>query len=176
MKHVKLFEEFLNEPVNEGLKDMLADVKALAKELANKHADDAAQYIDVDAISSKLNPERDLKKIESKFMKEVSIDEGLMDKIREYSKGIKHISLLGSMGSLFGVGAAYLDAVDHRLTEWYYREIQKLADWEIHNLLAQKHGIEAGISDWEAMVLKYAFVVFFIIYIISAVVNKIAKK
>lgn len=176
MKHIKLFEEFVNGSVNEGLKDMLADVRSLAKEMANKYADDAEQYIDVDSISSKINPERDIKKIESKFIKEVSLDEGLVDKIKEYSKGVRNISFLATVGSLGGVVAAYIDAADHRLTEWYYREIQKLADWQIHDLLAQKHGIEASISDWEAMVLKYAFLVFFIIYIVSAVVYKVSNK
>lgn len=177
MKHVKLFEEFVNDqPLNEGLKDMLKTVKDLARKMAEEHAEEAAQFIKDPEALAKLNPERDAKKAEAKVAKEVSVNEGLMDAIRKYADGATYITGMGTLLSGLGVVGAYFDYLDHKFSEWYYMNIQKLADWQIHELMQQKYGVEADISQWEMWALKYAFMAFFVMFVVSAAAKFIAKK
>lgn len=176
MKHVKLFEEFANEPVNEGLKDMLQVVKDLARKMAQEYAEDASEFIaDAEALS-KLNPEKEAKKAEAKVAKEVSVNEGLMDTIRKYADAATYITGSGSLLSAIGIAGAYVNYVDNKIYEWYYANIRKLADWEIHQLMQQKYGVDADISQWEVWALKYAFMAFFIMFVVSFAAKLITKK
>ena len=171
--------DLLNEsrtPMNEGLGDSLKAVRVLAKKMAMKYADEASKYIDDTAANANLNPDKDVLKVQSKVDKEIKIDEGLRDTIQKWSKGISHISGLTALGSGVGVVGAYADYLDNKFYEWYYTKIQQLADWEIHQLLQKKHGIAADISSWEAEVLKYAFMVSFVIFVVSFAAKMITKK
>ena len=176
MKHVKLFEEFANEPVNEGLKDMLQVVKDLAKKMAKDYAEEASEFIDDAEALAKLNPEKEAKKAEAKVAKEVSVNEGLMDTIRKYADAATYITGSGSLLSAIGIASAYINYVDNSIYEWYYANIRKLADWEIHQLMQQKYGVDADISQWEMWALKYAFMAFFIMFVVSFAAKLITKK
>lgn len=176
MKKVLLFEEFQNEPVNEGLKDVLQSVKALAKEMAQKYAEDAAEFVDDTAAMVKFNPEKDTKRTEQQINKEVSIDEGLVQKIKDFAKKATTITGMGAAISGAAFIEAYAQYLDNRFYEWYYKNIQKLADYEIINLLQQKHGIYSDINSWEANVAKYAFMAFFIAFVVSYATKFITKK
>lgn len=176
MKHVKLFEEFVNEPVNEGLKDMLQVVKDLARKMAKDYAEDASEFINDAEALAKVNPEREVKKAQVKVAKEVSVNEGLMDKIKDYIDTATYVTGAGSLLSAIGVAGAYINHVDSKIYEWYYSKIRKLADWEIHELLQKKHGIDADISQWEMWALKYAFMAFFIMFVVSFAAKLITKK
>ena len=176
MKYVKLFEEFTNEPVNEGLKDMLQVVKDLARKMAKDYAEDASEFIDDAEALSKVNPEKEAKKAEAKVAKEVSVNEGLMDTIRKYADAATYVTGAGSLLSALGVGGAYLNYVDNSIYEWYYSKIRKLADWEIHELMQKKYGVDADISQWEMWALKYAFMAFFIMFVVSFAAKLITKK
>lgn len=176
MKHVKLFEEFVNEPVNEGLRDMLAVVKDMARKMAKEYAEEASEFIDNPKELIKLKPEKDAKTAEVKVAKEISIDEGLRDTIKKYADGATYITGMGSLLSGLGIGGAYLNYLDSKFSEWYYSKIQKLADWQIHELLKQKHGIDANISEWEVWALKYAFMAFFVMFVVSFAAKLITKR
>ena len=176
MKHVKLFEEFANEPVNEGLRDMLQVVKDLARKMAKDYAEEASEFIDDAEALAKVNPEKEAKKAEMKVSKEVSVDEGLMDTIRKYADAATYVTGAGSLLSALGVGGAYLNYVDNSIYEWYYSKIRKLADWEIHELMQKKYGVDADISQWEMWALKYAFMAFFIMFVVSFAAKLITKK
>ena len=171
--------DLLNEsrtPMNEGLGDSLKAVKVLAMKMAKKYAKEASNYIDDSVVDANLNPAKDALKVQSKIGKEVSVNEGLMDTIRKYAAGASYITGAGSLLSGLGIGGAYLNHLDSKFSEWYYSKIQKLADWEIHQLLQKKHGIDADISQWEVMALKYAFMVFFIMFVVSFAAHLITKK
>ena len=171
--------DLLNEsrtPMNEGLGDSLKAVKVIAMKMAKKYAAEASKYIDDSVVDANLNPNKDALKVQSKVGKEVSIDEGLMDTIRKYADGATYITGAGSLLSGLGIGGAYLNYLDSKFSEWYYSKIQKLADWEIHQLLQQKHGVDVDISQWEVWALKYAFMAFFIMFVVSFAAKLITKK
>ena len=176
MKHVKLFEEFANEPVNEGLKDMLQVVKDLARKMAKDYAEDASEFISNPEALAKINPEKEVKKAEAKVANEVSVNEGLMDKIKDYIDTVTYVTGAGSLLSAIGIAGAYINYVDNSIYEWYYSKIRKLADWEIHELMQKKYGVEADISQWEMWALKYAFMAFFIMFVVSFAAKLITKK
>ena len=176
MKHVKLFEEFANEPVNEGLRDMLQVVKDLARKMAKEYAEEASEFIDNPEALAKINPEKDANKAEMKVAKEVSVNEGLMDTIRKYADAATYITGSGSILSAIGIAGAYVNYVDNKIYEWYYANIKKLADWEIHDLMQKKYGVDADISQWEVWALKYAFMAFFIMFVVSFAAKLITKK
>lgn len=176
MKRVKLFEEFTNEPVNEGLKDMLQVVKDMARKMAKEYAEEASEFISDPEALAKLNPEKDVKKAELKVAKEVSVNEGLMDTIRKYADAATYVTGAGSLLSGLGIGGAYLNYIDNKIYEWYYSSIRKLADWEIHELMQKKYGVDADISQWEVWALKYAFMAFFIMFVVSFAAKLIVKK
>ena len=177
MKHVRLFEEFINDqPVNEGLKDMLQSVKDLARKMAKDYAEEASGFIDNAEALAKVNPEREAKKAEAKVAKEVSVNEGLMDTIRKYADAATYITGSGSILSAIGIAGAYVNYVDNKIYERYYANIKKLADWEIHDLMQKKYGVDADISQWEVWALKYAFMAFFIMFVVSFAAKLITKK
>jgi len=173
MKHVKLFEEFVNEPVNEGMLDLMVAVKDLARKMAKDYAQEASQFVLDGAVIN--NPERDAERSLSKISKELQVNEGLKDTIKKWAKKANTVSMYGTLLTGIGTVGAYLDYLDNKFYEWYYKTIRDMADYEILGLLQSKHGFQAEINTWEKTILMYAFFVFFTIYVVSFVTKKIIK-
>jgi len=173
MKHVKLFEDFVNEPVNEGMLDLMVAVKDLARKMAKDHAKEASQFVLDGAVIN--DPERDAEMSLSKMSKELQINEGLKDTVKKWAKKTNTVSLYGSILTGLGTVGAYLNYLDNKFYEWYYKTIKGMADYEILGLLQSKHDLQADISTWEKTILMYAFFVFFTIFVVSYATKKMTK-
>ena len=165
--------EFYYESANEGMLDMMVAVKDLARKMAKDYAKEASQFVLDGAVIN--DPERDAEMSLSKMSKELQINEGLKDTIKKWAKKTNTVSLYGSILTGLGTVGAYLNYLDNKFYEWYYKTIKGMADYEILGLLQSKHDLQADISTWEKTILMYAFFVFFTIFVVSYATKKMTK-
>jgi hypothetical protein len=165
--------EFYYESANEGMLDMMVAVKDLARKMAKDHATEASQFVLDGAVIN--DPERDAEMSLSKMSKELQINEGLKDTVKKWAKKTNTVSLYGSILTGLGTVGAYLNYLDNKFYEWYYKTIKGMADYEILGLLQSKHDLQADISTWEKTILMYAFFVFFTIFVVSYATKKMTK-
>jgi hypothetical protein len=165
--------EFYYESANEGMLDMMVAVKDLARKIAKDYAKEASQFVLDGAVIN--DPERDAEMSLSKMSKELQINEGLKDTIKKWAKKTNTVSLYGSILTGLGTVGAYLNYLDNKFYEWYYKTIKGMADYEILGLLQSKHDLQADISTWEKTILMYAFFVFFTIFVVSYATKKMTK-
>ena len=165
--------EFYYESANEGMLDMMVAVKDLARKMAKDYAKEASQFVLDSAVIN--DPERDAEMSLSKMSKELQVNEGLKDTIKKWAKKTNTVSLYGSILTGLGTVGAYLNYLDNKFYEWYYKTIKGMADYEILGLLQSKHDLQADISTWEKTILMYAFFVFFTIFVVSYATKKMTK-
>ena len=165
--------EFYYESANEGMLDMMVAVKDLARKIAKDYAKEASQFVLDGAVIN--DPERDADMSLSKMSKELQVNEGLKDTIKKWAKKTNTVSLYGSILTGLGTVGAYLNYLDNKFYEWYYKTIKGMADYEILGLLQSKHDLQADISTWEKTILMYAFFVFFTIFVVSYATKKMTK-
>ena len=165
--------EFYYESANEGMLDMMVAVKDLARKIAKDYAKEASQFVLDGAVIN--DPERDADLSLSKMSKELQVNEGLKDTIKKWAKKTNTVSLYGSILTGLGTVGAYLNYLDNKFYEWYYKTIKGMADYEILGLLQSKHDLQADISTWEKTILMYAFFVFFTIFVVSYATKKMTK-
>jgi len=165
--------EFYYESANEGMLDMMVAVKDLARKIAKDYAKEASQFVLDGAVIN--DPERDAEMSLSKMSKELQVNEGLKDTIKKWAKKTNTVSLYGSILTGLGTVGAYLNYLDNKFYEWYYKTIKGMADYEILGLLQSKHDLQADISTWEKTILMYAFFVFFTIFVVSYATKKMTK-
>lgn len=165
--------EFYYESANEGMLDMMVAVKDLARKMAKDYAKEASQFVLDGAVIN--DPERDAEMSLSKMSKELQINEGLKDTVKKWAKKTNTVSLYGSILTGLGTVGAYLNYLDNKFYEWYYKTIKGMADYEILGLLQSKHDLQADISTWEKTILMYAFFVFFTIFVVSYATKKMTK-
>ena len=165
--------EFYYESANEGMLDMMVAVKDLARKMAKDYAKEASQFVLDGAVIN--DPERDAEMSLSKMSKELQVNEGLKDTIKKWAKKTNTVSLYGSILTGLGTVGAYLNYLDNKFYEWYYKTIKGMADYEILGLLQSKHDLQADISTWEKTILMYAFFVFFTIFVVSYATKKMTK-
>ena len=121
--------EFYYESANEGMLDMMVAVKDLARKIAKDYAKEASQFVLDGAVIN--DPERDAEMSLSKMSKELQINEGLKDTVKKWAKKTNTVSLYGSILTGLGTVGAYLNYLDNKFYEWYYKTIKGMADYEI---------------------------------------------
>ena len=173
IEEIKTSLNILENLVNEGMLDMMVAVRDLARKMAKDYAKEASQFVLDGAVIN--DPERDAEMSLSKMSKELQINEGLKDTIKKWAKKTNTVSLYGSILTGLGTVGAYLNYLDNKFYEWYYKTIKGMADYEILGLLQSKHDLQADISTWEKTILMYAFFVFFTIFVVSYATKKMTK-
>jgi hypothetical protein len=178
MDHFKLTLESVNETtLNEGLVSSIAKIKNLAIKMASSKFDRAKSHLNIDKIAmGKFNPKNAMDKASSALASQTDLDEDLKSAINKIA--VK----LGTGATMSGIITAlismsgWIQYLDSSFTQWYYSEIQKLAEPEVMKVMQDmgKAGQAEG-SIWGKFGM-YAFFIFFTIAVISLVAARMTQK
>jgi hypothetical protein len=178
MDHFKLKLESVNETtLNEGLVSSIAKIKNLAIKMASSKFDRAKSHLNIDKIAmGKFNPKDAMDKASSALASQTDLDEDLKSAINKIA--VK----LGTGATMSGIITAlismsgWIQYLDSSFTQWYYSEIQKLAEPEVMKVMQDmgKAGQAEG-SIWGKLGM-YAFFIFFTIAVISLVAARMTQK
>ena len=178
MDHFKLTLESVNETtLNEGLVSSIAKIKNLAIKMASSKFDRAKSHLNIDKIAmGKFNPKDAMDKASSALVSQTDLDEDLKSAINKIA--VK----LGTGATMSGIITAlismsgWIKYLDSSFTQWYYSEIQKLAEPEVMKVMQDmgKAGQAEG-SIWGKFGM-YAFFIFFTIAVISLVAARMTQK
>jgi hypothetical protein len=178
MDHFKLKIESVSETtLNEGLVSSIAKIKNLAIKMASSKFDRAKSHLNIDKIAmGKFNPKDAMDKASSALASQTDLDEDLKSAINKIA--VK----LGTGATMSGIITAlismsgWIQYLDSSFTQWYYSEIQKLAEPEVMKVMQDmgKAGQAEG-SIWGKFGM-YAFFIFFTIAVISLVAARMTQK
>ena len=178
MDHFKLKIESVSETtLNEGLVSSIAKIKNLAIKMASSKFDRAKSHLNIDKIAmGKFNPKDAMDKASSALVSQTDLDEDLKSAINKIA--VK----LGTGATMSGIITAlismsgWIKYLDSSFTQWYYSEIQKLAEPEVMKVMQDmgKAGQAEG-SIWGKFGM-YAFFIFFTIAVISLVAARMTQK
>jgi hypothetical protein len=178
MDHFKLTLESVNETtLNEGLVSSIAKIKNLEIKMASSKFDRAKSHLNIDKIAmGKFNPKNAMDKASSALASQTDLDEDLKSAINKIA--VK----LGTGATMSGIITAlismsgWIQYLDSSFTQWYYSEIQKLAEPEVMKVMQDmgKAGQAEG-SIWGKFGM-YAFFIFFTIAVISLVAARMTQK
>ena len=178
MDHFKLKIESVSETtLNEGLVSSIAKIKNLAIKMASSKFDRAKSHLNIDKIAmGKFNPKDAMDKASSALVSQTDLDEDLKSAINKIA--VK----LGTGATMSGIITAlismsgWIQYLDSSFTQWYYSEIQKLAEPEVMKVMQDmgKAGQAEG-SIWGKFGM-YAFFIFFTIAVISLVAARMTQK
>ena len=177
MDHFKLKLEGVNESnINEGLVSSIAKIKNLAIKMASNKFDRAKQHLNVDKIAmSKFNPKDSMDKATSALSSQTDLDEDLKSAINKIAVKLGTGATMGGVITALVSMSGWIQYLDSSFTQWYYSEIQKLAEPEVMKVM-QDMG-KAGQSEGSiyGKLGMYAFFIFFTIAVISLVAARMTK-
>jgi hypothetical protein len=177
MDHFKLDLEGVNESnINEGLASSIDKIKNLAIKIASNRFDRAKQHLKVDKIAmSKFNPKDSMDKAASALSSQTDLDEDLKSAINKIAVKLGTGATMGGVITALVSVSGWIQYLDASFTQWYYSEIQKLAEPEVMKIM-QDMG-KAGQSEGSiyGKLGMYAFFIFFTIAVISLVAARMTK-
>jgi hypothetical protein len=177
MDHFKLDLEGVNESnINEGLVSSIAKIKNLAIKMASNKFDRAKQHLKVDKIAmSKFNPKDSMDTAASALASQTDLDEDLKSAINKIAVKLgTGATMAGVITALVSV-SGWIQYLDASFTQWYYSEIQKLAEPEVMKIMQDMGKAEASEGSIYGKLGMYAFFIFFTIAVISLVAARMTK-
>jgi len=177
MDHFKLKLESVNETtLNEGLVSSIAKIKNLAIKMASNKFDRAKSHLNIDKIAmGKFNPKDSMDKASSALASQTDLDEDLKSAINKIAVKLGTGATMGGIITALVSMSGWIQYLDASFTQWYYSEIQKLAEPEVMKVMQDmgKAGQAEG-SVWGKLGM-YAFFIFFTIAVISLVAARMTK-
>ena len=178
MDHFKLKLESVNETtLNEGLVSSIAKIKNLAIKMASSKFDRAKSHLNIDKIAmGKFNPKDSMDKASSALASQTDLDEDLKSAINKIAVKLGTGATMGGIITALVSMSGWIQYLDASFTQWYYSEIQKLAEPEVMKVMQDmgKAGQAEG-SVWGKLGM-YAFFIFFTIAVISLVAARMTQK
>jgi len=178
MDHFKLDLEGVNESteINEGLASSIAKIKNLAIKMASSKFDRAQQHLKVDKIAmAKFNPKDAMDKATSALSSQTDLDEDLKSAINKIAVKLGTGATMAGIITALVSMAGWIQYLDASFTQWYYSEIQKLAEPEVMKIMQDMGKAEASEGSIYGKLGMYAFFIFFTIAVISLVAARMTK-
>ena len=175
MDHFKLTLE--STKIDEGFADTIKKIRNLAIKMASTKYDRAKSHMNLDKIASAddFNGNDVMNKATSALLQQSEINEDLKSTINKIAVKLGTGStMLGIITALVSM-SGWIQYLDASFTQWYYSEIQKLAEPEVMKVMQDmgKAGQAEG-SVWGKLGM-YAFFIFFTIAVISLVAARLTK-
>lgn len=179
MDHFKLKIESVNEiTLNEGLGDSIKKIKNLAIKMATTKYDRAKSHLNVDKIASaeEFNGTDAMNKATAALLQQNDLDEDLKSAINKIAvklgTGSTMLSIITALVSMSG----WIQYLDSSFTQWYYTEIQKLAEPEVMKVMQDLGRAGQAEGSIYGKLGMYAFFIFFTIAVISLVAARMTQK
>jgi hypothetical protein len=178
MDHFKLKLEGVNESnINEGLVSSIAKIKNLAIKMASSKFDRAKQHLKVDKIAmSKFNPRDSMDKATSALSSQTDLDEDLKSAINKIAVKLGTGATMGGVITALVSMSGWIQYLDSSFTQWYYSEIQKLAEPEVMKVMQDMGKAGQAEGSIYGKLGMYAFFIFFTIAVISLVAARMTQK
>jgi hypothetical protein len=163
--------------LNEGLGDAISKIKNLAIRMADKKAGNAVKHLNLDKISKdKPDVKAAMNKAQSVFSKQTGMNEDLRSTINKFSVNIGSKSALGAIISAVLTAGSWTQYATASFSQWYYSEIQRLAEPEVMKVMQDVYGAQAAEGSLWAKLGMYAFFIFFTIAVVMFVSAKITQN
>lgn len=163
--------------LNEGLGDAISKIRNLAIKMANKKAGNAVKHLNLDKISKdKPDAKAAMSKAQSVLSKQTGMNEDLRSTINKFSVNVGSKSALGAIISAVLTAGSWAQYAEASFSQWYYSEIQRLAEPEVMKVMQDIYGAQAAEGSLWAKLGMYAFFIFFTIAVVMFVSAKITQK
>ena len=163
--------------LNEGLGDAISKIRNLAIRIADKKAGNAVKHLNLDKISKdKPDVKAAMNKAQSVFSKQTGMNEDLRSTINKFSVNIGSKSALGAIISAVLTAGSWTQYATASFSQWYYSEIQRLAEPEVMKVMQDVYGAQAAEGSLWAKLGMYAFFIFFTIAVVMFVSAKITQN
>ena len=177
MDHFKLKLETVNETaLNEGLVSSIAKIKNLAIKMASSKFDRAKSHLNIDKIAmGKFNPKDSMDKASSALASQTDLDEDLKSAINKIAVKLGTGATMGGIITALVSMSGWIQYLDASFTQWYYSEIQKLAEPEVMKVMQDMGKAGQAEGSIYGKLGMYAFFIFFTIAVISLVAARMTK-
>ena len=177
MDHFKLKLESVNETaLNEGLVSSIAKIKNLAIKMASSKFDRAKSHLNIDKIAmGKFNPKDSMDKASSALASQTDLDEDLKSAINKIAVKLGTGATMGGIITALVSMSGWIQYLDASFTQWYYSEIQKLAEPEVMKVMQDMGKAGQAEGSIYGKLGMYAFFIFFTIAVISLVAARMTK-
>ena len=177
MDHFKLKLESVNETaLNEGLVSSIAKIKNLAIKMASNKFDRAKSHLNIDKIAmGKFNPKDSMDKASSALASQTDLDEDLKSAINKIAVKLGTGATMGGIITALVSMSGWIQYLDASFTQWYYSEIQKLAEPEVMKVMQDMGKAGQAEGSIYGKLGMYAFFIFFTIAVISLVAARMTK-
>ena len=163
--------------LNEGLGDAISKIRNLAIKMANKKAGNAVKHLNLDKISKdKPDAKAAMSKAQSVLSKQTGMNEDLRSTINKFSVNVGSKSALGAIISAVLTAGSWAQYAEASFSQWYYSEIQRLAEPEVMKVMQDIYGAQAAEGSLWAKLGMYAFFIFFTIAVVMFVSAKITQN
>ena len=163
--------------LNEGLGDAISKIRNLAIKIADKKAGNAVKHLNLDKISKdKPDAKSAMNKAQSILSKQTGMNEDLKSTINKFAVNIGSKSAIGAIISAVLTAGSWAQYAEASFSQWYYTEIQRLAEPEVMRVMQDIYGAQAAEGSLWAKLGMYAFFIFFTIAVVMFVSAKITQK
>jgi hypothetical protein len=178
MDHFKLKLESVNETtLNEGLVSSIAKIKNLAIKMASNKFDRAKSHLNIDKIAmGKFNPKDSMDKASSALASQTDLDEDLKSAINKIAVKLGTGATMGGIITALVSMSGWIQYLDSSFIQWYYSEIQKLAEPEVMKVMQDMGKAGQAEGSIYGKLGMYAFFIFFTIAVISLVAARMTQK
>jgi hypothetical protein len=154
----------------------IAKIKNLAIKMASNKFDRAEQHLKVNKIAmAKFNPKDAMDKATSALSSQTDLDEDLKSAINKIAVKLGTGATMAGIITALVSMAGWIQYLDASFTQWYYSEIQKLAEPEVMKVMQDMGKAEASEGSIYGKLGMYAFFIFFTIAVISLVAARMTK-
>lgn len=163
--------------LNEGLGDAISKIRNLAIKIADKKAGNAVKHLNLDKISKdKPDGKSAMNKAQSVLSKQTGMNEDLRSTINKFAVNVGSKSALGAIISAVLTAGSWAQYAEASFSQWYYSEIQRLAEPEVMKVMQDIYGAQAAEGSLWAKLGMYAFFIFFTIAVVMFVSAKITQN
>jgi len=163
--------------LNEGLGDAISKIRNLAIKIADKKAGNAVKHLNLDKISKdKPDAKAAMNKVHSILSKQTGMNEDLKSTINKFSVNVGSKSAIGAILSAVLTAGSWAQYAEASFSQWYYSEIQKLAEPDVMKVMQDVYGAQAAEGSLWAKLGMYAFFVFFTIAVVMFISAKITQN
>jgi hypothetical protein len=163
--------------LNEGLGDAISKIRNLAIKIADKKAGNAVKHLNLDKISKdKPDAKSAMNKAQSVLSKQTGMNEDLKSTINKFAVNVGSKSALGAIISAVLTAGSWAQYAEASFSQWYYTEIQRLAEPEVMKVMQDIYGAQAAEGSLWAKLGMYAFFIFFTIAVVMFVSAKITQN
>jgi hypothetical protein len=163
--------------LNEGLGDAISKIRNLAIKIADKKAGNAVKHLNLDKISKdKPDAKAAMNKVHSILSKQTGMNEDLKSTINKFSVNVGSKSAIGAILSAVLTAGSWAQYAEASFSQWYYSEIQKLAEADVMKVMQDVYGAQAAEGSLWAKLGMYAFFVFFTIAVVMFISAKITQN